>query len=131
MNYPKNFIPKGKYDNTNYIKNNDNNYYLGVFKDNFSLMPPNNNQKTIDPIIYNYSRQINQPDLKEQNVNTADYTSHTNNLYNLGDPYVPHHGSNLNSYGKPITTFSSLDLIKNEVDELFRNLDENQVNKMI
>jgi len=131
MSYPKNFIPKGKYDNTNYKKNNENNDYLGVFKDSFSLMPPNNNSKTIDPIVYNYSRQINQPDLKDHNVATADYTSHTNNIYNLGDPYVPHHGSNLNSYGKPITTFSSLDLIKNEVNELFRNLDENQVDKMV
>jgi len=123
-NYPSNFIPKGIYNksNPNNNYNNDIKDLLGNFSNNFNIEQPINNR--FHPLDINVSRQIFQPAFNE--------TLHSNNApntnlpFSLNDPYAPNRGSNLNiaSPNKQITPYNEFDLIKDEMNELFKTIND-------
>lgn len=131
--YRPNYIRKGQFDKNNY-KTNQDTYIdpktqsvesLGIFKDNFSLQPPNEDIFALKPIPILYSRQTNQASFNQLNNNI----SASNQEFKLGDPYIPAHGSNLNRPGtnNPKFGYNQIDLMEDGVADLFRKIDNNKV----
>lgn len=137
--FPTNYIPKGSYDQTVYNQSSLNkppntDVFKGSghpFKNEFSIqqqpyvVEPYSRGSTY-PIPLLVSQQLYQP-----SYNTSDNTSHTNNNFELGDPYTPAHGSNLNAPGSnnPKFSFNQLNLIENEISNLFKTVDNETINK--
>lgn len=144
--FSTNFVRKGAFDKNTYKKSNEKNRVpvindpelLGNFSDNFNVITDINEPGPLSfgslfPVSLQYSKQNNEP--LEKDINALDITvnniSHTEEKFQLGDAYVPAHGSNLNAPGSnnPKFSYNQLDMMENDISNLFKSLDDKNINK--
>jgi hypothetical protein len=148
-NLKTNFIPRGLFDknvgssiksdltileepdvyrNNNMMDNRvQSNDFLGNFADNFYVLDNSKNDIIasgifmsnygIKPLPIPYSRQIYKP------FDDSKY-------FELGDPYIPSRGSNLNKSGDnhPIMPFNAIDLIEDTIYKKIKGLSMEETN---